>query len=98
MIIRNPATYHHRFTPPQLPHWTDHAACHGQPTDIWFPHPADETGRETAIRVCDACPVATNCLAWALKAEAGVGAQYRYGIFGGLTGVQRARLDRKKVA
>ena len=48
-----------------------------------------------AKRICSNCELADTCLRIALTAEAGVGAKYRFGMYGGLTGRERARLARR---
>jgi hypothetical protein len=42
---------------------------------------------------CDHCPVQRRCLAEAMKEEAGLSRKSRYGIRGGLSAVERWRLD-----
>jgi hypothetical protein len=65
--------------------WREDAACSKYPTDWWF---AEGTGREAQIqrafasRICAACPVKDECLAWATEN------QPRFGMWGGLS--QRA--------
>lgn len=71
----------------------DRAACIGAPEHIFFP----ESGGTATIarRICAVCPVRLDCLNTALDAESGVSRRNRYGIYGGLTPDQRARLARK---
>jgi WhiB family redox-sensing transcriptional regulator len=76
--------------PPAQPKdgWWERSACKDVDPDVFF---ADEVkGRyATAGIICDSCPVTTECLAEALKAEScGV----RYGMYGGLTPSERQRL------
>ena len=52
----------------------------------WFPGPTDKAEQRRALRVCDVCPVRSECLAAHLDEEAG--------IFGGTTARQRANLRR----
>ena len=70
--------------------WRTRAACCGTPgPDLFFP--LDTTGGPAARQVaaakavCARCPVLAECRSWAINHEA-------YGIWGGLTEHQRARL------
>lgn len=60
--------------------------CESWP-ELWF----DDDPRD-AVAACCSCPLITPCLNAALKAEGTVTAQYRYGVWGGLTPEQRAVL------
>lgn len=68
--------------------------CHWDP-DGWFPDghgsnfPQPVRG---AIRACSPCPYRGPCLDAALDYEQGIGPYGRYGIWGGFTPGQRARL------
>ena len=70
--------------------WQLSGACRGEDPDTFF-HPEGERGpsrrnREAAAKaVCARCPVLAECRTWAISHEA-------YGIWGGLTEHQRARL------
>lgn len=79
-----------------LPHtevyaWQRHAACRGQPADVFF-SPPEERGQsradreEHAKRICSGCPVQRSCLEHALRAEE------PYGVWGGLTEGERRHL------
>ncbi|WP_326780406.1 WhiB family transcriptional regulator [Streptomyces longwoodensis] len=63
--------------------WLARAACTGEPTDHWF-------GRDyqTGKTICGRCPVRAECLLEAVKTES----DHRYGVWGGLTGRERAQL------
>jgi WhiB family transcriptional regulator, redox-sensing transcriptional regulator len=70
--------------------WHDDAACRHADPDLFFP--LSTTGPalrqvEAAKRICQACPVRTPCLAWALD-------QNVVGIWGGLTEEERHVLRR----
>jgi WhiB family transcriptional regulator, redox-sensing transcriptional regulator len=72
--------------------WMDSAACAGTFPDAFFPRDGDkgyELKRE-ALAVCAGCPVATQCLAYALDNA------LDYGIFGGLTSQERRVIGRKR--
>jgi WhiB family redox-sensing transcriptional regulator len=67
--------------------WRDRALCRGRNTDIWFPV---ELGHSSTHRIakatCERCEVSTECLAYAMERGE------RWGIWGGLSEGQRARL------
>jgi WhiB family redox-sensing transcriptional regulator len=75
------------------PDWRRRAACAGLDTNLFFPapgaHPADT---QRAKAVCRHCPVAADCLAFALETDDSDGRAA--GIFGGLSPRQRAQLRR----
>lgn len=64
--------------------------------DQWFPVAADVVkAREQAaeaIAVCDACPVQADCLEFALRRAADIGA---YGVWGGLVEGERLAVRRR---
>lgn len=57
--------------------WRDYAACLGADSDLFFPNQGASTRKAKAM--CAACPVAVECLDYAI--ESGV----RFGVWGGLT-------------
>lgn len=72
--------------------WQDRARCKGQPWEMFFN--ADETTgtrhrlqrpSKEAQATCDACPVAGECLSWALRKK-------EHGIWGGTTDGQREQI------
>ena len=71
--------------------WTDEAACRGEDPELFFPlglgHEFSGQIRR-AKAICGRCPVREDCLLTAL------GRPDRYGIFGGLTEDERAKLRR----
>jgi WhiB family redox-sensing transcriptional regulator len=71
--------------------WVDHAACLGVPVDLFF---TGATEGE-ALSYCKHCPVRKLCLAEALIDEASA-PNGRYGIRGGKTAKERARLHRQQ--
>lgn len=80
--------------------WLDLAACatEGHNPETWFPtNILDERVRQ-AKDICGRCDVRAKCLDVALKAEAGLGRQYRAGIIGGLTVDERMALGSEAVA
>src|SRR5262245_17018368 len=79
--------------------WMVLAACRGQDPELWFParhhdRPARTlTAQRTrhALETCVSCPVMTACLHHALVTDT------RYGIWGGATEADRARLTGRRV-
>ena len=74
------------------------AACSSMPGDVadqvFFS--TDARDRRYAKRVCEGCPVRVRaaCLQMALDAERGTGVYERHGVFGGLTPIERFRVQR----
>ena len=72
------------------------AACSSLPGDVadqvFFS--TDARDRRYAKRVCAGCPVREACLRMALDAERGTGVYERHGVFGGLTPIERFRMQR----
>lgn len=81
--------------------WTARAVCAEDP-DLW--QPSDTTGpwkadAEEAKEICrDRCPVREQCLAHALRIEAGRPGSARHGIAGGHGPRERADLDPTRTA
>jgi WhiB family redox-sensing transcriptional regulator len=61
--------------------WRAKAACADYPDETFFPHPNDDA--RLAKRICAECPVAKECLTYAL------GAREPWGVWGGLTEQER---------
>ena len=69
-------------------HWRAFAACEGMDPDLFFPVTEDEEAAPKAV--CQRCPVAEECLAYAMtKGE-------KWGIWGGLTPKERSQLRRQQ--
>ena len=49
--------------------WRDQAACRGMNPNIWYPAPHDVATHQHAIKICNTCPVKTECLAYGLTYE-----------------------------
>jgi WhiB family redox-sensing transcriptional regulator len=82
-----------------IPDWTEEALCAQTDPAAFF----RDSGRCTEAKaVCNACPVREQCLEWALAYESGemAGANYAacFGVYGGLTGIERRRIIRKRRA
>ena len=72
---------------PDLGFFTD-AACRGADTSIFFP--VSDSLADEAKQICAACPVAEQCLEYA------VATHQPDGVWGGLTGQERHRLVRRR--
>lgn len=77
-------------------HWTDSAACRGSGIDPELFFPVSETGTAhrqvaQAKAVCARCPVARQCLDWAVRTGE------PEGIWGGTTPGERRRLRRRRL-
>lgn len=76
--------------------WQDKAACKGMDPTLFFGPEFAETVKEKRDRedaakaVCATCPVKKDCLEYALEAREA------YGIWGGLTELERKTLLRKR--
>jgi len=70
--------------------WEDEAACAGIPGDIWFPEKNEWRKANEAKLVCNTmCSVREQCLEFAVREG------IEFGIFGGLTGRERATMRRR---
>lgn len=78
------------FTAITLPAWMDDAACVDENPETFFP-PTGQTGHR-ARQICKRCPVATQCLTFAIETEDG---SPGWGIYGGTTPEQRRKAARK---
>lgn len=74
--------------------WHENAECLNHDPTLWETHNPNQTTRANAeaIEVCNGCPVRLDCLAETMGVEKGATAA-RYHIYGGLTPVERAKLD-----
>jgi WhiB family redox-sensing transcriptional regulator len=70
--------------------WWEHAACAWTYPDEWFP--AKGKSSRVAKRICQRCPVRTECLEYALATGT------TEGIWGGMSGRQRQRLAENRRA
>lgn len=86
--------------------WRNDAACIGVSEDIFFPASRSAQSYVKAKSFCRSCPVWRDCLDFALKAEGKLHPDNRFGMWGGMTEIQRfklacpetadARLDKKR--
>lgn len=87
-LFQHPATA-------DIPDWLYEAACRGMDVSIFY-RPDNERGTparrrdQRAKAVCATCPVSKSCLDWALASRE------PYGIWGGMTPDERARLERSE--
>ena len=65
--------------------WQADASCRGVDAELFFPQTDEDA--ETAKAICETCPVRLTCLAFALERNE------RFGVWGGLTEKERARLS-----
>lgn len=70
------------------PSWMEQAACIGVNPELFYPTKVDDSG--PAKRVCRHCPVAAQCLEYALDIDD------RWGIWGGTGSHIRARLRKAR--
>lgn len=66
--------------------WAQHAACLEVDPDLFFPPTGAYVAAADAKRVCASCPVAADCLEYALRRGES------HGIWGGLSRNERAQL------
>ena len=64
--------------------WQERGSCRGVDPELFFPSTDDDA--ITGKAICGACPVRLACLAFAIERNE------RFGIWGGLTERERARL------
>ncbi|GGQ83464.1 WhiB family transcriptional regulator [Streptomyces flaveolus] len=77
---------------PRAEDWRDSAACTDQDPELFFPNGTEggwKTVTHDAKAICARCPVASDCLTFALNEN------IDYGIFGGLTDNERRKLKRR---
>lgn len=68
--------------------WREGAACAGDEGVDFFPPPDDYVANARAKGLCASCPVADDCLAFAIEAN------QSEGIWGGTTAAERLKLRR----
>lgn len=76
-----------RGVPPRP--WLDQAECLGMDPELFFPGQGD-VAAPSALEACRICPVAAECLEWALEARE------LNGIYAGTTGRERQRMLRQR--
>jgi len=73
---------------PIPPAWVSRGLCAQTDPEAFFPEKGGATA--PAKRICAACPVRAECLAWALENGE------RFGIWGGTSYLERRRLQRQQ--
>ena len=71
------------ITPERPEQWMDEALCAEVATEAFFPEKGAIDRSSMARKICAACDVAAQCLEYALRNN------IEYGIFGGVSAVQR---------
>lgn len=70
--------------------WMQRARCRPPADhDVFFPEVGGDSPAQEARAICHTCPVIEECLEFALKYD------FRYGVWGGLSEMQRRPLHRK---
>jgi WhiB family redox-sensing transcriptional regulator len=72
----------------ELVSWRDDAACKDSEIDF-FPNPEDVSAISAAKEICSTCPVADECLTYAIDTRQGEG------VWGGHTAKERVKIRRK---
>ena len=84
-----------------IPAFVEDARCAESDPEIFFPGNADwrvpNTQWSYPRAVCSRCPVKAACLTAALEAEADGAASARFGMFGGLSPAERAKLVGQRI-
>jgi WhiB family redox-sensing transcriptional regulator len=70
--------------------WRDHAACQGADDGLFFPGTTGKANAAKALRICQTCVVANQCLQHALTAPE------QYGVWGGKTEQELRNMRRKR--
>jgi len=75
--------------------WHLQAKCRDLDPDLAFARADSPEIKQFIGELCRRCPVAEECLSFALRIESRLRTgQSRFGVYGGLTGEERARLSR----
>ncbi|MFF9271103.1 WhiB family transcriptional regulator [Streptomyces rochei] len=80
---------------PRAEDWRDSSACLDHDPELFFPNGTEggwKTTTHDAKAICARCPVASDCLTFALNEG------IQYGIYGGLTDNERRKLQRRATA
>jgi WhiB family transcriptional regulator, redox-sensing transcriptional regulator len=75
---------------PEGMEWMLQAKCRGATAQEFFP--SDGSGVERAMRVCDGCPVKSDCLEYALEQR------IEHGVWGGASERERRRILKRRAA
>jgi WhiB family redox-sensing transcriptional regulator len=70
--------------------WRHHSACRDEDPELFFPEVKHGEPVARPKRICQRCPVSSDCLAWALSTR------QEFGVWGGMSsGERRAALRRR---
>lgn len=72
--------------------WRQWALCTEIDPDLWFPNKGDSVTPHIAKRICQDCPVKTECLEEALTRPR----EHDFGVWGGTTEHERRALRRNR--
>ena len=72
-----------------MPDWYEAAVCAEIGGDFWYPEKGGDCGKD-AKKICATCPVASQCLEWALDNGE------RFGVWGGMSEKDRRKLGSKR--
>lgn len=77
--------------------WVDESLCAQVDPELFFPDTKGQNATQAhqydaARSICQQCPVARQCLDAAMESEHSASVYYRFGMFGGLTPVERSDL------
>lgn len=76
--------------------WMDEGLCAETDPEAFFVEKGGDTS--AAKRVCFACPVRSECLAFAMETESRPGYVGRFGVWGGTSAKERGRLAQRRAA
>lgn len=79
----------HHMAPEYVVSWREAAACRGAVEVDFFCDPSDRAATSTAKSMCAGCPVAAECLTWAIETN------QTDGIWGGHTPGERRSVRRR---
>ncbi|HBF79886.1 MAG TPA: hypothetical protein DD420_08115, partial [Streptomyces sp.] len=74
----------------------EQAICAQTDPELFFPEKGQHDKTRSAIAICTGCPVRRACLAEALAEEGTAGASHRFGVRGGCSPRQRARMAKER--
>jgi WhiB family transcriptional regulator, redox-sensing transcriptional regulator len=69
--------------------WREAGTCFDRTDVDFFPEPDDSTAVAVAVSMCASCPVAAECLTWAIDTD------QREGIWGGYPPAERRTIRRR---
>lgn len=79
------------FTPLEKEKWQDGAVCATTDPEVFFP-PTGKNVYAAARKICNSCDVRLKCLAYIMRVEGESHSHNRYGMYAGLSPVERRKL------